>query len=309
MQRLSFLLTFVLLFSCDAPSASSTETGKNYRVRPGESLFSISERAYGSGLEWPRIWEANPWLDPNRLQSGETIFIPQKGDTWGDPPTPKAAIAKNLPNAKKKKSSSAKNAKTRQSANPGAKNSKTKKKKKKSDGYKLPGSKVFHNFATTVSKKTLFGFPLEQTVLMLFCALMVHAIVQTIFVWLAANLTFVKEASMKKATKAVFKTELLLFCTVVTFATATVVLLYMGSSPGETKSAQLFPTLEKHLRSPTGLATGGGLAFLLYGILCVRFIPTAFGLHRGRSIPLIFLAVLLPHIAAALLVGHRLGWL
>jgi hypothetical protein len=129
------------------------------------------------------------------------------------------------------------------------------------------------------------------------------------FVWLAANLTFVKEASMKKATKAVFKTELLLFCTVVTFATATVVLLYMGSSPGETKSAQLFPTLEKHLRSPTGLATGGGLAFLLYGILCMRFIPTAFGLHRGRSIPLIFLAVLLPHIAAALLVGHRLGWL
>ena len=300
MQRLSIILTFAFLFSCDAPVASSTtETGKNYEVRPGESLFSISERAYGSGLEWPRIWEANPWLDPERLQPGETIFIPQRGDTWGDPPPPKTEIANNLPRA----SSPSKNSGRRESANPG-----DNKKSKKKD-YEIPGREVFHNFASTVSKKTLFGFPLEQTVLMLFCALMAHAIVQTLFVWLAANLTFVKEASVRKATKAVFKTELLLFCTVITFAAATVVLLYMGSAPGETQSAQLFPTLEKHLSSPTGLAAGGGLVFLIYGVLCVRFIPSAFGLHRARSIPLIFLAVLLPHVAGALLVGHRMGWL
>jgi nucleoid-associated protein YgaU len=49
-----------------------------YRVRPSDSLASISLRFYGRSDQWHRIFEANRHLlaDPNRLTPGMTLVIP-----------------------------------------------------------------------------------------------------------------------------------------------------------------------------------------------------------------------------------------
>lgn len=308
MRRFSILMSlfvlFALLASCENGQSSSLETGKNHKIQDGESLFSISQKAYGNGMEWPRLWEANPWLDPENLSPGKTIYIPVKGNTWGDPP-PRTSVARNVGRHSVHARQSQNPESSRTSANPGAPpaaTGATPSATKPSGG--LPSGKVFHNFATQVRSKTVFGFPLEQTALLLFGVLMAHALVQSLFLWLAANLTFVKEASMKKATKAVFQTELLTFCTVVTFGAVVVVLLYMGKAGSRDSGHALFPALE----TPTGMAVAGGVLFVLYGLLCLRFVPTAFGLRRSRAMPLLFLAVGVPHVAAAYLIGQRLGW-
>ncbi len=55
--------------------------GKQYTVKDEESLSQISQRAYGNGNHWPRIWRANQSAlrsgDPNIIFPGEVIFIPE----------------------------------------------------------------------------------------------------------------------------------------------------------------------------------------------------------------------------------------
>ncbi|MEA2711436.1 MAG: resuscitation-promoting factor RpfA [Phycisphaerales bacterium] len=51
-------------------------TGKRYTVRKGESLWSIAEAKYGNGNRWKSIAAANPNLNPDRVQAGQTIVLP-----------------------------------------------------------------------------------------------------------------------------------------------------------------------------------------------------------------------------------------
>jgi 5'-nucleotidase len=56
---------------------ASASTGKTkYKVRKGESLWSIAEARYGNGHKWKAIAAANPRIDPNRVQAGQTITLP-----------------------------------------------------------------------------------------------------------------------------------------------------------------------------------------------------------------------------------------
>ena len=56
---------------------ASASTGKTkYKVRKGESLWSIAEARYGNGHKWKAIAAANPKIDPNRVQAGQTITLP-----------------------------------------------------------------------------------------------------------------------------------------------------------------------------------------------------------------------------------------
>lgn len=54
-------------------------TSTTYTVQAGDSLWSIAERFYGDGNQWPRIYNANLKVigsDPNLIRPGEQLFIP-----------------------------------------------------------------------------------------------------------------------------------------------------------------------------------------------------------------------------------------
>jgi len=52
--------------------------GSTYNVQPGDSLFSIAQRAYGDGNQWHKIYDANKQVignDPNLIRPGEILHI------------------------------------------------------------------------------------------------------------------------------------------------------------------------------------------------------------------------------------------
>lgn len=54
----------------DPPPVGRTQ----YRIRKGDTLYAI---AVMFDLEWQELVTANPWLDPENLQPGDVITIPQ----------------------------------------------------------------------------------------------------------------------------------------------------------------------------------------------------------------------------------------
>ncbi|MCC5633702.1 LysM peptidoglycan-binding domain-containing protein [Nostoc sphaeroides CHAB 2801] len=47
-----------------------------YTVKSGDTLFKIAETFYGDRNQWTRILYANPRIDPNNLQPGQRLEIP-----------------------------------------------------------------------------------------------------------------------------------------------------------------------------------------------------------------------------------------
>lgn len=61
--------------SSSASSAGSSQKGKNYRVKPGDSLWKIAVAYYGSGSKWTTVYNANH-LKSKTLTPGQVLFIP-----------------------------------------------------------------------------------------------------------------------------------------------------------------------------------------------------------------------------------------
>ena len=57
-------------------SVASSAGRTRYKIKKGESLWSIAESRYGNGHKWKAIAAANPKIDPNRVQAGQTITLP-----------------------------------------------------------------------------------------------------------------------------------------------------------------------------------------------------------------------------------------
>jgi LysM repeat protein len=67
-----------------------------YVVQPGDSLWSIAQRFYGSGFAWPDIYHANSSQisDPNEINVGQRLVIKNAGTTTvPDPVAPTASAA------------------------------------------------------------------------------------------------------------------------------------------------------------------------------------------------------------------------
>jgi 5'-nucleotidase len=56
--------------------SSASATKAKYTVKKGDSLWSIAEAKYGNGNKWKQIAAANPKINPNRVQAGQTITLP-----------------------------------------------------------------------------------------------------------------------------------------------------------------------------------------------------------------------------------------
>ena len=60
-----------------APRKTTASTGgTKYKVKKGESLWSIAQARYGNGNKWKAIAAANPKINPDRVQAGQTIVLP-----------------------------------------------------------------------------------------------------------------------------------------------------------------------------------------------------------------------------------------
>ncbi len=60
-----------------------------YVVKPGDTLWDITQRFYDNPLLWPRLWELNPYIDdPNRIFPGDLITLKRPVATAQAPQLP-----------------------------------------------------------------------------------------------------------------------------------------------------------------------------------------------------------------------------
>ena len=62
----------------EAPAAEAM-VGESHVVAPGDSLWNISLKYYGTGTKWKMIADANPDANPDDLKIGSTLKIPPAG--------------------------------------------------------------------------------------------------------------------------------------------------------------------------------------------------------------------------------------
>lgn len=63
-------------------SAMTSSAGQTYKVASGDSLYTISQKLYGTPKQVNAILSANPGLNPKRLKVGQTLKLP---DVTGSP--------------------------------------------------------------------------------------------------------------------------------------------------------------------------------------------------------------------------------
>ena len=59
-----------------ATPTRARSSGTKYKVKKGESLWSIAQAKYGNGNKWKTIAAANPGMNPDKIQAGQTITLP-----------------------------------------------------------------------------------------------------------------------------------------------------------------------------------------------------------------------------------------
>jgi len=65
------------------PTSATTEEGNDqetYTVAAGDSLWTISEKVYGTGYNWVDIRDANDIQNPNDVEEGQVLIIPELED-------------------------------------------------------------------------------------------------------------------------------------------------------------------------------------------------------------------------------------
>ncbi|MCL4364404.1 LysM peptidoglycan-binding domain-containing protein [Patescibacteria group bacterium] len=60
-----------------ASTSQVTYVEGKYIVQPGDSLSSIAGKVYGDIYAWPRLLQANPMFNPNRIEVGMVLTIPR----------------------------------------------------------------------------------------------------------------------------------------------------------------------------------------------------------------------------------------
>ena len=72
--------------SGSSTTAKPPEAARTYTVKSGDSLWAISERVYGNGNDWRRIYEANKdrIKDPDVIQPGWVLDIPAQAGAAGE---------------------------------------------------------------------------------------------------------------------------------------------------------------------------------------------------------------------------------
>ena len=59
------------------PPSGDTPPGQSYTVQQGDTLWDIAERVYGDGTQYPKIAEASGISNPDHIEPGQVLTIPQ----------------------------------------------------------------------------------------------------------------------------------------------------------------------------------------------------------------------------------------
>jgi len=65
--------------SSTAPDqGESSQQGRSYTVKPGDSLSKIAQQVYGNMNDWRKIYDANRDIiqDPDLIHPGQTLRLP-----------------------------------------------------------------------------------------------------------------------------------------------------------------------------------------------------------------------------------------
>lgn len=62
----------------DGIESEVEQTEDQYIVKEGETLWSIAEQEYNDGYAWSDIAEANELVDPNNLEAGTELVLPER---------------------------------------------------------------------------------------------------------------------------------------------------------------------------------------------------------------------------------------
>lgn len=85
-----------------APTSAPAGVATHYTVEPGDTLWTIAERLYGSGAEWPAIAACNldrpmgdgrRFVDPALIDAGWVLTLPGPAPATGGPPLPPGATS------------------------------------------------------------------------------------------------------------------------------------------------------------------------------------------------------------------------
>ncbi|MGI9464635.1 MAG: LysM peptidoglycan-binding domain-containing protein, partial [Aestuariivirgaceae bacterium] len=78
MSRVAFLLSIFVAVAFSPPASAQT-CGKTYKVKAGDTLSAISQKAYRSGRKWSLIYYANRDVigdDPTFIYPGQKFSVP-----------------------------------------------------------------------------------------------------------------------------------------------------------------------------------------------------------------------------------------
>jgi LysM repeat protein len=66
-----------------APAAPAAAAAGSYAVQAGDTLYAIAQSYYGSGYDWPTVYQANQSQisNPNLIYAGQVLTIPQSAAT------------------------------------------------------------------------------------------------------------------------------------------------------------------------------------------------------------------------------------
>jgi nucleoid-associated protein YgaU len=70
-----------------ADQTQQTQSGTQYTIQSGDTLFLIAQKFYGDGYQFNKIADANGISDPNSITVGQNIIIPAADET----PSPSAS--------------------------------------------------------------------------------------------------------------------------------------------------------------------------------------------------------------------------
>ena len=102
----AFVLVFSIIrnhsYNTKATSSTSTENEevlkelpKSYEVKPGDDLWAISEKIYGSGYNWVDLMAANKLDNPSVIYSGSKLVIPNVKPKAVEPAQPNQTLVNN----------------------------------------------------------------------------------------------------------------------------------------------------------------------------------------------------------------------